>query len=157
MKPVLIGQDPLAIEKHFYAMTGVQHPYKAHIPTIGGVDIALWDLAGKIMGLPVYRLLGGPIQKEIPVYGHGRIANMLDKGECRAWADRVKGEPEGLTTFKFNALVRGGATRVLVAPLPDPAVGSALTNAFRTWRAKAGSRTARLSTAKIFAEREKAT
>ena len=88
MKPVLIGEDPLAIEKHFYAMTGVQHPYKAHIPTIGGVDIALWDLAGKILGLPVYRLLGGPIQNEIQVYGHGMIANMLDKGECRAWADR---------------------------------------------------------------------
>jgi L-alanine-DL-glutamate epimerase-like enolase superfamily enzyme len=83
MKPVLIGEDPLAIEKHFYAMTGVQHPYKAHIPTIGGVDIALWDLSGKILGLPVYRLLGGPIQKEIPVYGHGMIRNMLDKGECR--------------------------------------------------------------------------
>jgi hypothetical protein len=41
MKPVLIGGDPLAIEKHFYAITGVQHPYKAHIPTIGGVDIAI--------------------------------------------------------------------------------------------------------------------
>src|SRR6202167_4360994 len=45
MKPVLIGEDPLAIEKHFYAMTGVQRPFKAPIPTIGGVDIALWDLA----------------------------------------------------------------------------------------------------------------
>ena len=132
MKPALIGQDPLAIEKHFYAMTGVQHPYKAHIPTIGGVDIALWDLAGKILGVPIYRLLGGPIQKEIPVYGHGRIANMLDKGECRAWADRVKGEPEGLTTFKFNALVRANGETAPARGLgAGPAVGSALTNAFR--------------------------
>jgi L-alanine-DL-glutamate epimerase-like enolase superfamily enzyme len=131
MKPVLIGQDPLAIEKHFTAMTGVQHPYKAHVPTIGGVDIALWDLAGKIIGLPVYRLLGGPIQKEIPVYGHGMIANMLDKGECRAWAERVKSEPDGLTTFKFNALVRAGTNASAAPGTTRPAVGAALTNAFR--------------------------
>ena len=58
MKPILIGEDPLAIEKHFSAMTGVVHPFKAHVPTIGGIDIALWDLSGKILGLPVYRLLG---------------------------------------------------------------------------------------------------
>jgi L-alanine-DL-glutamate epimerase-like enolase superfamily enzyme len=104
MKPLLIGEDPLAIEKHFVKMTGAQRPYVAHIPTIGGIDVALWDLAGKILGLPIYRLLGGPLQKEIPVYGHGMIRNMLDKGECRAWADSVKGAPEGLTTFKFTDL-----------------------------------------------------
>jgi L-alanine-DL-glutamate epimerase-like enolase superfamily enzyme len=132
MKPVLIGEDPLAIEKHFYAMTGVQHPYKAHIPTIGGVDIALWDLAGKILGLPVYRLLGGPIQKEIPVYGHGMIRNMLDKGECREWAERVKSEPDGLTAFKFNALVRASSTAPAAGAATGPAVGSALVNAFHT-------------------------
>jgi Mandelate racemase / muconate lactonizing enzyme, N-terminal domain len=103
MKPALVGQDPLAIERHFYMMTATQYPYMAHVPTAGGVDIALWDLAGKITGLPVYRLLGGPIQKDIPVYSHGSVANMLDKGECRAWADQVKGEPEGMTTFKFGS------------------------------------------------------
>src|ERR1700733_8916233 len=132
MKPVLIGEDPLAIEKHFYAMTGVQHPYKAHIPTIGGVDIALWDLAGKILGLPVYRLLGGPIQKEIPVYGHGMIANMLDKGECREWAERVKSEPDGLTTFKFTGLVPASPTAPAAGLAAGPAVGARLVNAFRT-------------------------
>jgi L-alanine-DL-glutamate epimerase-like enolase superfamily enzyme len=131
MKAVLIGEDPLAIEKHFYAMTGVQHPFKAHIPTIGGVDIALWDLAGKILGLPVYRLLGGPIQREIPVYGHGMIRNMLDMGECREWAARVKSEADGLTAFKFNALVRDSSTAAPTAST-GPAVGSALVNAFHT-------------------------
>jgi hypothetical protein len=48
---------------------------------------------------------------------------MLDKGECREWADRVKSEPDGLTAFKFNALVRAGS---------GPAVGSTLANAFRS-------------------------
>jgi L-alanine-DL-glutamate epimerase-like enolase superfamily enzyme len=131
MKPILIGEDPLAIEKHFAAMTGVVHPFKAHVPTIGGIDIALWDLSGKILGLPVYRLLGGPIQKEIPVYGHGMLANMLDKGECRAWAERVKSEPDGLTCFKFNALVREPSAASTNAIGSRPAVGAALVNAFR--------------------------
>src|SRR4051794_6318915 len=55
MKPALVGQDPLAIERQFYMMTATQYPYMAHVPTAGGVDIALWDLAGKITGLPVYK------------------------------------------------------------------------------------------------------
>ena len=34
------------------------HTYMAHIPTISGIDIALWDLAGKIIGLPVRNSAG---------------------------------------------------------------------------------------------------
>ena len=56
MAPQLIGQDPLAIERHFYVMAATQYSFMANIPTVSGVDIALWDLAGKIIGLPVYRL-----------------------------------------------------------------------------------------------------
>ena len=62
MKPLLIGKDPLAIEQHFQNMTSLMHTYMAHIPTISGIDLALWDLAGKIMGLPVCLLLGGPFR-----------------------------------------------------------------------------------------------
>src|SRR5262249_18382955 len=40
----LIGQDPLAIERHFYRMSSLQYSFVAHIPTISGIDIALWDL-----------------------------------------------------------------------------------------------------------------
>jgi L-alanine-DL-glutamate epimerase-like enolase superfamily enzyme len=132
MKPVLIGEDPLAIEKHFYAMTLSVHPFTPVVPTIGGVDIALWDLAGKILGLPVYRLLGGPIQKEIPVYGHGMIRNLLDKGEVREWAERVKSEPDGLTTFKFTGLVPASPTAPAAGLAGGPAVGARLVNTFRT-------------------------
>src|ERR1700736_2478923 len=60
MKPLLVGKDPLTIEVHFQNLTSLMHTYMAHIPTISGIDIALWDLAGKITGLPVCTLLGGP-------------------------------------------------------------------------------------------------
>ena len=46
-----------------------------------------------------------------PVYSHGNIANMLDAGECRAWAQRMKQEPEGFTAFKFGFGVGGGGGR----------------------------------------------
>ena len=117
IQQTLIGQDPLAIERHFYRMSALQYSFVAHIPTISGVDIALWDLAGKILDKPLYQLLGGPMRSAAPIYSHGNIANMLDAGECRAWAQRVKAEPEGFTAFKFgigdggDGGGRGGARR----------------------------------------------
>src|SRR5579862_8288935 len=100
MKPLLVGKDPLAIEVHFQNMTSLMHTYIAHIPTISGIDIALWDLAGKILGAPVSTLLGGPFRESIPMYSHGIGLNMLDKASCRDWAQRIKEMPEGFTAFK---------------------------------------------------------
>ena len=106
MKDLLVGQDPLAIEVHFHKMTSLMHTYMAHIPTISGIDIALWDLAGKILGQPVCRLLGGPFRDAIPLYSHGSC-DLLDPASCRAWAEHVKTQPEGFTAFKigFDPLV----------------------------------------------------
>src|SRR5712691_7036449 len=100
MKPLLIGKDPLTIEVHFHNMTTLMHTYMAHIPTISGLDIALWDLAGKITGVPVYTLLGGPFRDAIQMYSHGIGVNMLDPASCRDWAQRIKAAPEGFTAFK---------------------------------------------------------
>ncbi len=102
MKRYLVGQDPLAIEVHFHNLTTLMHTYMAHIPTISGIDIALWDLAGKITGQPVSTLLGGPFRNAIRLYSHGVGMNMLDKASCKAFADRVKTMPEGFTTFKCD-------------------------------------------------------
>jgi galactonate dehydratase len=100
MKSLLVGKDPLAIEVHFQNMTSLMHTYMAHIPTISGIDMALWDLAGKILGAPVSTLLGGPFRESIPMYSHGIGLNMLDKASCRDWAQRSKEMPEGFTAFK---------------------------------------------------------
>ncbi|MFW6384934.1 MAG: mandelate racemase/muconate lactonizing enzyme family protein [Halodesulfurarchaeum sp.] len=61
--PRLIGEDPLAIERHWQAML-TQDLYwdkmGQGVSAASGVDIALWDIAGKYYDAPVYRLLGGP-------------------------------------------------------------------------------------------------
>lgn len=102
MERLLLGQDALAIERHFHNMTSLMHTYMAHIPTISGIDIALWDLAGKVLERPVVELLGGPFREAIPMYSHGIGLNMLDKASCRDWAQRVKNNPEGFTAYKIN-------------------------------------------------------
>ena len=102
LKQLLVGQDPLSIERHFHQMTTLMHPYMAHIPTISGIDIALWDLAGKITGLPVNVLLGGPFRDRIRLYSHGIGVNLLDPASCRDWATRIKSAPEKFSAFKIN-------------------------------------------------------
>jgi len=100
MKQYLIGKDPLAIEVHFHQMTSLMHTYMAHIGTISGIDMALWDLAGKILNRRVCELMGGPFREEIAMYSHGIGVNMLDKGSCKEWAARIKVMPEGFNAFK---------------------------------------------------------
>ena len=100
MRGLLVGRDPLAIEVHFHNLTSLMHTYMAHIPTISGIDIALWDIAGKILNRRVCELLGGPFRDAIAMYSHGIGVNMLDPGSCREWAARIKAAPEGFTAFK---------------------------------------------------------
>jgi galactonate dehydratase len=123
MKPLLVGRDPLSIERHFHALTTLMHTYMAHIPTISGIDIALWDLAGKITGLPVNVLLGGPFRDAIPMYSHGIGLKMLDKSSCRDWAQRIKAMPEGFTAFKIGVDSAAGVPAArFAAPLDSKQV-----------------------------------
>jgi L-alanine-DL-glutamate epimerase-like enolase superfamily enzyme len=101
-KGILIGEDPLSIGRHFHEMISLMHVYRPHIPTVSGIDIALWDLAGKITGLPVNVLLGGPFRDAIRMYSHTGGLNPLDPGACRGWVDRVRSMPEGFTAFKMG-------------------------------------------------------
>ena len=99
----LLGGDPLSIERHFFRMTSMQHPFLPAIGTVSGVDIALWDLAGKITGRPVYKLLGGPFRDGCPMYSHGDyLKDMHDMAAVKDWVQRVKALPEGFRAFKIN-------------------------------------------------------
>ena len=62
LKPLLLGEDPLLIERLWQKLfqRTRQHGRRGIVMHgISGIDIALWDLAGKVAKLPVYRLLGG--------------------------------------------------------------------------------------------------
>ncbi len=102
MQGLLVGKDPLAIELHFHNMTSLMHTYMAHIPTISGIDMALWDLAGKITGLPVCVLMGGPFRDAIPMYSHGDPRALLEKSSATEWGAKVKAQPEGFTAYKIG-------------------------------------------------------
>jgi galactonate dehydratase len=101
----LIGADPLAIERHFQAMTGVIHPFRPSIPFISGIDIALWDVAGKLLDLPIYKLMGGPLRDAVQMYSHGdSLKDMSSPASCREWAQMIREQPEGFTAFKIEPM-----------------------------------------------------
>jgi L-alanine-DL-glutamate epimerase-like enolase superfamily enzyme len=102
LEPFLIGEDPLDISVLFDRMAGQMHTYRPHVPTISGVDIALWDLAGKILNRPVSKLLGGRFREEVLLYVNSGPGNMLDKDACRDWAQRLMDHPLGWHTVKLG-------------------------------------------------------
>jgi galactonate dehydratase len=71
LERVLVGQDPLRIEALWTAMYEAGVGYKGGPVTmsaISGIDMALWDIAGKAAGLPVHRLLGGAYRDRVRMY-----------------------------------------------------------------------------------------
>ena len=79
---LLDGQNPTRIE-HLWQLMYRSHrnlrggPFMVH--TISAIDMALWDIAGKLWGVPVYRLLGGPTRERIRVY-HTDKATKISSG-----------------------------------------------------------------------------
>jgi len=71
LKRFVLGADPSQIEQVWDQMFRASIPYGrkgAAIEAISAVDIALWDLAGKLANKPVYTLLGGPVHRTIQTY-----------------------------------------------------------------------------------------
>ncbi len=101
-KPLLVRQDPLAIQYHFHRMTTLMHTYMARIPAMSGIDMALWDLAGRLSGHPVYKLLGGPFREQVPIFINTEPRNMLDTAVVKDWADRFRANPQGFKAAKIN-------------------------------------------------------
>jgi L-alanine-DL-glutamate epimerase-like enolase superfamily enzyme len=110
-KPWLVGKDPLEIDAIYHdfgagtrSLSGTRTDGSAHnlIRAVSGVEMALWDLAGKILDVPTSTLLGGRFRDRVRVYDHAAPKNMLDKGACKEWAARVKEHPWGFTCHKFG-------------------------------------------------------
>src|SRR5262245_6907559 len=86
--PMCVGRDPTAInalvEELQRGLAGVGRNGPA-MYALSAIDIALWDIAGKVAGLPLYRLLGGSPRPELSGY-----ASLLRYGEPRAVAHHVE-------------------------------------------------------------------
>ena len=71
LAPMLLGRDPADIaglQQEMFRRSHIWGRYGVIVSAISGLDIALWDLAGREAGLPLHRLLGGPTEVSIPVY-----------------------------------------------------------------------------------------
>jgi L-rhamnonate dehydratase len=81
LKPILLGQNPFDVEflwQHMYRRTMAFGRKGIGMVAISAVDIALWDLMGKITKQPVYRLLGGRTKPKIPVYASRLYSQPLE-------------------------------------------------------------------------------
>ncbi len=98
----LIGQDPLRIEDHWQVLT--KGGFYRHGPVlssaVAGVDQALWDIAGRALGVPVHQLLGGAVRDRARMYAH--IA--VERGDLAEQAAQQ---------------VEAGFTAVKVSPAPS--------------------------------------
>ena len=71
LREMLIGEDPLDIERlwrKLYVGSAMNGRRGAGIHALGALDVALWDLRGKVEGVPVYQLLGGAKQQRVVPY-----------------------------------------------------------------------------------------
>ena len=67
----LTGKDPMEIEHHWQYLYRFSHFRGAAIMgALSAVDIALWDIKGKALGVPVWQLLGGKCRNKVRVYAH---------------------------------------------------------------------------------------
>ena len=84
LKPLLVGMDPTNIEQIWdkaYFRGGVRALGSRGIGVVAlsGIDIALWDILGKIRGLPIYQLLGGPRREKVRVYATALYPDAVER------------------------------------------------------------------------------
>ncbi len=112
LSDTLIGADPLRIEDHWQRLTkgGFYRGGPVLSSAVAGIDQALWDIAGKALGVPVYELLGGPVRERVRMYALDR------RGQPRRGAPRPpRAQVEaGFTAVKMN----GGGRMARLRPRP---------------------------------------
>ena len=103
LSAVLIGQDPsdpVWLWHRMYDSTDYVGRRGLAMHAIGGVDLALWDLKGKIEGKPVHELLGGSKRDRVPAYG---TIYPMARTEEDVRAQVAEGQSKKLRNFKFAA------------------------------------------------------
>lgn len=100
----ILGSDPMQVEHHWQSMWvhSFYRPGPVAGSAISGIDQALWDIRGKALGLPVYKLLGGPNDSRgVRGYYHAGARTREELARLRATAIQ-----QGITCFKTGPNVR---------------------------------------------------
>lgn len=110
---LVLGEDPTRVE-HLWQMMHRQHFWHGNgivrATAIAGIDIALWDIAGKLAGVPCSKLWGGPVRDTVRTYCHlggGRMEDFYETPVANAqrFADLAQqAVAEGFTAFKCMAV-----------------------------------------------------
>jgi gluconate/galactonate dehydratase len=111
MKPFVVGENPLDIDRLFehlvQKMSGEGSVEGVTVTAISGIEVALHDLAGKVLGVPAYQLLGGKYRDEVRVYCDCHTEAEADPEACADEAERVV-EELGYDALKFDLDVPSG-------------------------------------------------
>jgi L-alanine-DL-glutamate epimerase-like enolase superfamily enzyme len=123
MKGIIVGEDPLNVDKLYTKMlmqsAGAGAIGGVTITAASGIEIALWDLAGRILGTPVCNLLGGRFRDRVRFYRTTQVPKEHPT-ELSAWRELVqqsKAERWGWTAFKFQG---DGVPRVFDPEYKEP-------------------------------------
>jgi D-galactarolactone cycloisomerase len=90
--PLVLGEDPRMTERLWHRMYHATRDYGRKgsiIAAISAVDIALWDIAGQALGVPVHLLLGGAFRSEVEAYATG-FYRLAGQGEADRLADEAR-------------------------------------------------------------------
>ena len=100
LKPLLIGEDPTDVNRLWLKMFESWQAQRGRggeggmaVNAMGAVDIALWDIAGKARGVPIYEMLGGAVQNEVMVYASTSRADRASMSAPRdEWRQKTTAE-----------------------------------------------------------------
>lgn len=116
--PMIAGEDPTEIEFLYQKM--YRHSFFRMGPigmsAISGIEQALWDILGKSLGVPAYRLLGGAVRNQVRMYTH------LGGGQMKAVYETF--DPGPLIDRALDVIERGyTALKVVFVPYSEPLMG----------------------------------
>ncbi|GAA0313036.1 mandelate racemase/muconate lactonizing enzyme family protein [Halarchaeum salinum] len=107
LAPILVGEDPLDIERlhdRLYDVSRAAYQSIVPLPAISGLDIALWDLRGKLLDESVSRLLGGRRRDALPAYGTGHYFKPVEDldEQYTAIVAEAEGNADALGAIKLK-------------------------------------------------------
>ena len=82
---MILGMDPMDRDVIWHKVYNLMrdHGQKGMpLQALSGVDIALWDIAGKVADLPIFNLIGGAHRQKVEVYGYGMMLRQEDVHSC---------------------------------------------------------------------------